>query len=83
MKVITIEPGIMKTPLFNIAFDKEWCDSYISADLLTPSLDKEFDALPEDLKELYGREFFTETFEFRKLVLPTVGSDPQLVCLRE
>lgn len=42
-------------------------------------LDGEFDGLPTDLKELYGRDFFNESFNLTSVALKKLASDPQLV----
>jgi NAD(P)-dependent dehydrogenase (short-subunit alcohol dehydrogenase family) len=66
VKVILVEPGVMKTPLWDVPFDdKKMLDNV--------------KGIPEDVLNLYGMDFFKKSFENSKEMIAKLSNDPQLV----
>jgi len=65
VKVVIIEPGVMKTNLYDAPFKD-------TIDQLWPSI-------PEDAKEAYGRSYFEKQLEEAKKLLDLVGGNPTKV----
>jgi len=66
IKVIVIEPGIMKTPL--------WDQPFKDADT-----DTIWKTLTTEQQQVYGREYFAEAYNAGKDLVTKVGGNPQLV----
>jgi len=66
IKVIIIEPGVMKTPLWDVPFDKK-------------RMQADIDQLSPEVQELYGMDYFEEGFESSKKLVEKLANDPQLV----
>jgi len=66
LKVIIIEPGVMRTPIFDVTFDEK-------------QLDIVYNQLSEEIQELYGKEFFVQGREQSKELIDKLSNDPQMV----
>jgi len=66
IKVIIIEPGVMRTPLWDVPFDKK-------------KMEEDISQLPAEIKQLYGMDYFEEGFESSKKLVEKLANDPQLV----
>lgn len=66
VKVIIVEPGIMRTPLWDVPFDKKKMLDGVKE-------------IPEDIINLYGMEYFEKSYEASKEMVSKLSSDPQLV----
>jgi len=63
--VVIIQPGIMKTPLYDAPFDK--------------TVDAIWDTYSDAAKEAYGKEYVAKSFESAKQLVEKVNGDPNLV----
>eukprot|EP01103_Thecamoeba_quadrilineata_P004996 TRINITY_DN14856_c0_g1_i1.p1 TRINITY_DN14856_c0_g1~~TRINITY_DN14856_c0_g1_i1.p1 ORF type:complete len:329 (-),score=76.69 TRINITY_DN14856_c0_g1_i1:113-1099(-) len=63
--VVIIQPGIMKTPLYDQPFEK--------------TVDAIYDSYSEAAKEAYGRDFAAKSFESAKKLVEKVNGDPNQV----
>jgi len=61
--VVIIQPGIMKTPLYDAPFEK--------------TVDALWDSYSESAKEAYGRDFVAKSFEASKKMVERINGDPQ------
>jgi len=66
IKVIIVEPGVMRTPLWDVPFDKK---------KMLENL-KEF---PEEVIATYGTDYFEKGYNASKEMIAKLASDPQLV----
>lgn len=66
VKVIIIEPGVMRTPLWDVPFDKK-------------RMQESMAGIPKDIFDLYGDEFFERSFDASKEMISKLSNDPQLV----
>lgn len=64
--VVIIEPGIMKTPLWDVPFDKSVAK-------------KQWDSLSEDKKLAYGEEYFEAGHKAGKEMVEKLGGNPEEV----
>jgi len=65
IQVVIIQPGIMKTPLYDTPFEK--------------TVDQLWDQYPEDAKEAYGKEFVAKSFQKSKDLVTKIAGDPNQV----
>jgi len=65
VRVVIIEPGAMKTPLYDVSFSE--------------TVDKIWNDIPEDTKQAYGREFFDTAHQNSKKLVDILGDNPQKV----
>jgi NAD(P)-dependent dehydrogenase (short-subunit alcohol dehydrogenase family) len=65
VNVVIIQPGIMKTPLYDAPFEK--------------TVDQLWDQYPETAKEAYGKEFVAKSFQKSKDLVTKIGGDPNTV----
>jgi NAD(P)-dependent dehydrogenase (short-subunit alcohol dehydrogenase family) len=66
VKVIMIEPGVMKTPLWDVPFDQ-------SANA------KQWDSFSPECREYYGKEFFEKSYTSSKALIGKMAGNPQTV----
>eukprot|EP01126_Amoeba_proteus_P006366 TRINITY_DN12232_c0_g1_i1.p1 TRINITY_DN12232_c0_g1~~TRINITY_DN12232_c0_g1_i1.p1 ORF type:complete len:347 (-),score=62.20 TRINITY_DN12232_c0_g1_i1:41-1081(-) len=66
MKVIIIEPGVMRTPLWDVPFDR----ARMEADLKD---------LPKEVFDLYGMDYFEQGHQAGKKLVANLSNDPKLV----
>lgn len=66
IKVILIEPGIMKTPLWDVPMKEAEFDGV-------------WNSLTEDQQKRYGKDYFVQTEKTAKDLIRKLGGDPQLV----
>jgi len=66
VKVIIVEPGIMRTPLWDVPFDKQKMESNLKH-------------LPDEVRELYGIEYFEKSYNSSKEMVGRMWNDPQMV----
>ena len=66
IKVILIEPGIMKTPLWDVPFTEA-------------SIDLVWNSLNNEQKERFGRDFFIEAEKTGRELIKKFGGDPKQV----
>lgn len=66
IKVISIEPGIMKTPLWDVATSEQ-------------ELDKSWNRMTPDQQKLYGKDYFVKGRKASIDFVNSYGGDPQMV----
>jgi len=66
VKVIIVEPGFMKTNLWDRPLDSAIAQ-------------KSWDELPQQQKDFYGREYFNETLQAAQKMVEKLGGDPMQV----
>jgi len=66
IKVIIVEPGIMRTPLWDVPFDKAKMEANLKE-------------LPDEIYKLYGMDYFEKSYERSKTQISKFYNDPQLV----
>jgi NADP-dependent 3-hydroxy acid dehydrogenase YdfG len=63
VKVVIIEPGMMKTPLYDAPLDAQYVQNH-------------FKSLPEEIQQLYGINFLMKSQEDFRQILLKFGGDP-------
>jgi len=66
VKVVIIEPGAMKTPLYETTFNPAYAKKY-------------FDSLTKEQQDAYGLEFVEDSIKRMKEIIEKRGGDPKLV----
>jgi len=66
VKVVIVEPGVMRTPLWDVPFNQE-------------KMREDLKAFPESIFNSYGMEFFEKSLQSSKDMIGSLASDPQLV----
>ena len=67
IQVIIIEPGIMKTPLWDVPLS------------MGKILEQKYDRLPKNVQQVYGKEYFLRRYHASKELVELIRGNPQMV----